>query len=53
MRGKKGIELEESWKIIVALILLALLIFGVILLLKGKGGQVFESLKNFLRFGGN
>ena len=53
MIGKRGLELEESWKIIVALILLALLIFGVILLLKGKGSQVLEAFKNFLRFGGN
>ena len=53
MIGKRGLELEESWKIIVGLILLALLIAGAILLLKGKGGQVLEALKNMLRLGGN
>lgn len=53
--NKKGEteHLVETWHVVVGFILLVLLVAGVILLLKGKGGEALEAFRNFLRFGGN
>jgi len=45
-------DVEEIGKIIIVGILLAVLIFGVIFLLKTKGGAITAEIKNFFRFGG-
>jgi ABC-type branched-subunit amino acid transport system permease subunit len=44
-------ELEEIGKILLAVLLLAILIFGIWLLVKGKGGDALNAIKNLLRFG--
>ena len=50
--NKKGaLAIEEIGKIVLAVIVLVLLIFITIFLLKGKGGEVLDSIKNMLRFG--
>ncbi len=51
MKGKRGMEIEEIGKIIIALVILALLIGAVILLFSGRGSQVLDAIKNLLRFG--
>lgn len=50
-KDKRGIEIAELGKIILAIFLLALLVLAVIFLLKGKGGELLASIKNLLRFG--
>ena len=50
--SKKGMELSEIGKIIFAVFLLVLLVFAIILLLKGKGGEVLAAIKKLIRFGG-
>jgi len=52
LRNKKGMELSEIGKIIFAVFLLVLLVFAIILLLKGKGGEVLAAIKKLIRFGG-
>ena len=51
LQNKKGMELSEIGKIIFAVFLLVLLIFAIILLLKGKGGEVLAAIKKLIRFG--
>ncbi len=49
--NKKAMELEEIGKILLAVLLLVILIFGILLLVKGKGGDALAAIKNLLRFG--
>ncbi|MFA5061254.1 MAG: hypothetical protein WC494_02985 [Candidatus Pacearchaeota archaeon] len=42
---------SEIGKIIIAVIILVVLIFGVIFLLSGKGSEVLEAIRNLMRFG--
>jgi len=52
--GKKGdTEISELYKIIIAVVVLVLLVFAFLLLYKGKGGALLDSIKNLLRFGRN
>ena len=44
--------MEEIVKMIIFVVILVVLIGGVILLFKGKGGDILASIKNFFRFGG-
>ena len=48
--NKKGVEWEIG-KIILAVVVLVLLVGAVLILFKGKGGEVLEAIKNLLRFG--
>jgi len=45
-------EMEELVKLIIAIVVLVVLIGAAIFLFKGKGGEVFASIRNALRFGG-
>lgn len=51
LRGKRGFELGELGKIIIVVVVLAIMIFAILILFKGKGGEVFSSIKNLLHFG--
>jgi hypothetical protein len=51
MKSKRGMAIEEIGKILLAVVLLGLVVFGVAFLLGGKAGSVLESIKNMLRFG--
>ena len=51
MRDKKGIEMAEIGKILLVAVLLAILIGGIIILYKGKGGELLASIKDAMRFG--
>lgn len=45
---------EINWeiaKVIIAAVLLVVLALAVAFLFKGKGGEVFSSIKNIMRFG--
>lgn len=42
---------SEISKIIIAVIFLVALVFGVIFLLSGKGGELLETIRNLMRFG--
>ena len=44
-------EMEEIVKILIALVVLIVLIGVVVVLFKGKGGELLGSIKNILRFG--
>ena len=44
-------EVEEIVKILIAIVLLIALVGVVIVLLKGKGGDLLGSIRNILRFG--
>lgn len=49
---KKRAEINwEIAKVIIAAILLVVLALAVAFLFKGKGGEVFSSIKNIMRFG--
>ena len=48
--GKKGVEWELG-KIAIAVVILIVMIFGIMFLLKGKGGELLASFKNLFRFG--
>jgi hypothetical protein len=50
-RKKKGEVDWEIAKVIIAAILLIVLALAVAVLFKGKGGDVFSSIKNIMRFG--
>ena len=50
-RGKRGWEMSEVGKVLVAILLLAILAFAVITLIKGDGGELLASIKDALRFG--
>jgi hypothetical protein len=51
---KKGaIDSDEIFKLILGVILLVVLIAGIIFLFKGKGGEIFASIKNVFHSGGN
>jgi hypothetical protein len=43
--------LSELGKILIVVIVFIILIFGIIFLLSGKGGEVLDSIRNLLRFG--
>lgn len=49
--NKKGMEMEEIGKILLAVVLLVLLVAGIWLLIKGKGGDALAAIRNLLRFG--
>lgn len=51
VKSKRSMELEEIGKIILAVCLLALLLLGIWLLIKGKGGDALTAIKNLLRRG--
>ena len=51
IRGKKGMELSEIGKIVIAIFLLVVLVGGAYLLFRGGGGEVLASVRDFLRFG--
>jgi hypothetical protein len=44
-------EMEEIVKILIVVVILVILAGAVIILFKGKGGEIFSSIKNMLRFG--
>jgi hypothetical protein len=48
--NKKGVEWELG-KIIIAVVVLVIMVFAILFLLKGKGGDVLSSIKNLLHFG--
>ena len=45
-------EMEELVKILIAVIVLVIMVGAVIFLFQGKGGELLEAIKNFMRFGG-
>jgi len=45
-------EMEEIVKILIAVIVLGIMVGAVIFLVQGKGGELLESIRNFMRFGG-
>jgi len=47
---KRG-EIKELMKILLAVILLGILVFAVIFLFKGKGGDLIASIRSMMRFG--
>ena len=47
---KKGAA-DELVKILIAVVVLVLMAAGVILLLSGKGGEMWDAVRNVLRFG--
>ncbi|MBI5148465.1 hypothetical protein HZA33_02180 [Candidatus Pacearchaeota archaeon] len=49
MKNKRGLEFETIGKWIIALLLLALVVMGYVIL-KGKGSNIFENLKNLFIF---
>lgn len=51
VNSKRSMEMEEIGKILLAVFILVILIFGVWLLVKGKGGDALAAIKNMLRFG--
>ena len=49
---KKGeLEISEIAKIAIAVVILAVLIFAIALLFKGKGTTLLDSIKSFMHFG--
>lgn len=48
-RGDFDIDEVVGWGI--AIVFFALLVFAAIILYKGKGGAILDSIKNLLRFG--
>lgn len=42
---------SEIVKIIIVIVVLVIMVGAVILLLKGKGGEVLDAVRNVLRFG--
>ncbi|MFZ5955631.1 MAG: hypothetical protein ACOYT4_04345 [Nanoarchaeota archaeon] len=50
MKCKRGFEINELGKILLAVLVLAIMV-GFILLFKGKGSGILESIKNLMRFG--
>ncbi len=44
-------EMEEIVKILIVVVVLVIMIGAVVFLLKGKGGGLLDSIRNFLRFG--
>ena len=51
IKDKRGFELNEIGKIVLAVFLLAIMALAIYLLLSGKGSQVLDAIKNMLRFG--
>ncbi len=52
MRLKKGAIIpEELGKIVIAVIVLAVMIGIIIVVFKGKGGEILSSIKNYFRLG--
>ena len=49
--NKRGFEINELAKILLAIVLLAILTFAVIYLFKGKGSTVLDTIKRMLRLG--
>ena len=50
MKGKRGFEVEIQ-HIVIAVFVLVVLVLGVSFLLGDKGREIFEAIKNMLRFG--
>ena len=48
---KRGEEGWQIYKMVIAVIILAVLILGGILLFSGRGKELLEMIKNFMRFG--
>ena len=46
-----GDGISEITKIIIVVIFLLIMIFGIIFLFSGKGGEVLASVRNLMRFG--
>jgi len=44
-------EMEEIVKILIVVVVLIILVGAVMVLFKGKGGDILDSIKNLLRFG--
>ena len=49
--SKKAMEMEEVRKIIFAVFILTILVLAIWLLIKGKGEDALNAIKNLLRFG--
>jgi len=49
--SKRGSEGWQIYKLVIAVIVLAVLILGGIFLLTTKGGDFLDFLRNFMRFG--
>jgi heme/copper-type cytochrome/quinol oxidase subunit 4 len=49
-KDKKAVEWELG-KIILAIVILALMVFAIILLVKGKGGETLAAVRKLLRLG--
>ena len=52
MRNKRGMELAEIGKILIAVLVLALMVGIIIVFVQGRGGEVLDAIKNMLRMGG-
>jgi len=50
-RNKKGQAISEVTKIVLAVIFLIILVGVIILLVSGRGAEIFDTIKNMLRFG--
>ena len=48
---KKGGEVQELVRTLLFLVLLVTMVIVVVVLLKGKGGNLLDSLSSILRFG--
>jgi len=46
-----ALEMEEIVKILIIVVVLVILVWGVVFLFQGKGGAVFDSIRNLMRFG--
>lgn len=49
--NKRGMEAGVIGKLVIAIVVLVLLVFGAWALLGGKGGDILEAIKNAMRFG--
>ena len=51
VRNKRGAEIWELAKILMVAVLLGILVWAIIYLFKGKGGELLSTIKDTLRFG--
>lgn len=51
MKGKRGQGAKELVKIVIVIVVLVIMVGAVIVLLKGRGGEILDVVKNVLRFG--
>jgi cytochrome b subunit of formate dehydrogenase len=44
-------EMEELVKWVIFAVILVVLVTGIVILLKGRGGEIFSSIKDMIRIG--